>query len=225
MHNYLAHIKLKVNTLINQSVIAMKRTNQTGFSVVEALLMLVVIGILGFTGWYVYHAKQASDKDYSAASKSTVPRYTHKTGKQSSVPTSSATSGQKVLDIKEWGVKADYASSDDTLSYTIDDNVATIISSKLAAELDCTDQGGGYIYKLKPTDISPATPPDDPQTAQNNFKTNASSYAHIGGYYYYYTAQYQSACSDKAIQKDPLGSLARQVDSFVDSLVPKLVAD
>jgi len=40
---------------------------QQGFSAVEALLILVVIGILGFTGWYVYHARQPSDKDYSSA--------------------------------------------------------------------------------------------------------------------------------------------------------------
>ncbi|HSX30505.1 MAG TPA: hypothetical protein VLE99_01165 [Candidatus Saccharimonadales bacterium] len=48
----------------------MKNTDQTGFSIVEALLILVVVGILGFTGWYVYHAKQASDKTYSATSNS-----------------------------------------------------------------------------------------------------------------------------------------------------------
>jgi len=46
-----------------------------GFSVVEALLILVAIGILGFTGWYVYHAKQTSNKDYSDAASNTVPTY------------------------------------------------------------------------------------------------------------------------------------------------------
>jgi len=44
----------------------MKRTSQTGFSVVEALLILMIVGILSFTGWYVYHAKQAADKNYAA---------------------------------------------------------------------------------------------------------------------------------------------------------------
>lgn len=56
----------------------MKKTNQKGFSIAEALLILVVIGILGFTGWFVYHAKQTSDKNYSAASQ-TVPTYKKKT--------------------------------------------------------------------------------------------------------------------------------------------------
>jgi len=40
--------------------------NDDGFSVVETLLLIVIIGILGFTGWYVYHAQKAANKDYSA---------------------------------------------------------------------------------------------------------------------------------------------------------------
>lgn len=45
----------------------MKKTNQSGFSTVEALLVLVVVGILGFTGWYVYHSRNVADKGYGAA--------------------------------------------------------------------------------------------------------------------------------------------------------------
>jgi len=53
--------------------------SQKGFSVIEGLLILVVIGILGFTGWYVYHAKQISDKNYSTTANSMVPTYKKKT--------------------------------------------------------------------------------------------------------------------------------------------------
>jgi hypothetical protein len=57
----------------------MKQTDQSGFSIIEALLILVAVCILGFTGWYVYHAKQASDQNYSAVTNSTVPTYKNKT--------------------------------------------------------------------------------------------------------------------------------------------------
>lgn len=52
--------------------------NQSGFSVIEALLILMVVGILGFTGWYVYHTKNTTNKDYSASATSTVPTYAQK---------------------------------------------------------------------------------------------------------------------------------------------------
>jgi hypothetical protein len=48
----------------------MKRTNQKGFAVVEALLVVIVLGIIGGTGYYVWHSKQTADKAYSAATKS-----------------------------------------------------------------------------------------------------------------------------------------------------------
>jgi hypothetical protein len=46
----------------------MKKLNNMGFSAVEALLILVVIGILGFTGWFVYHSQKLATKDYSSQS-------------------------------------------------------------------------------------------------------------------------------------------------------------
>ena len=55
-----------------------QNNSNPGFSIVEGLLILVVVGILGFTGWYVYHVKQMSDKNYSA-NNSTVPSYKKRT--------------------------------------------------------------------------------------------------------------------------------------------------
>lgn len=52
----------------------MIKADQKGFSVIEALLILVAIGILGFTGWFVYHTRQTADKDLSS-NNSTDPTY------------------------------------------------------------------------------------------------------------------------------------------------------
>lgn len=40
----------------------MKINNQSGFTVVEGLLILVIVGVLGFTGWYVMNSKKNVDK-------------------------------------------------------------------------------------------------------------------------------------------------------------------
>jgi hypothetical protein len=47
------------------------RNIETGFSVIEALLILGIVGMLGFTGWFVWHAKQVADKTLTADNSST----------------------------------------------------------------------------------------------------------------------------------------------------------
>jgi Tfp pilus assembly protein PilV len=43
-----------------------KLKNSLGFSAVEALLILIIVGILGFTGWFVYHSQRAANKNYDS---------------------------------------------------------------------------------------------------------------------------------------------------------------
>lgn len=56
-----------------------KQNKNSGFSIVELLLMLIVATVLGLTGWYVYHARQVSDEDYAAAAHTTTPTFKKKT--------------------------------------------------------------------------------------------------------------------------------------------------
>lgn len=56
----------------------MSRThsNQKGFSVIEGFLIVVVVGLIGFVGWYVWHSKQAVDESLSNTGKSSTPAVT-----------------------------------------------------------------------------------------------------------------------------------------------------
>ena len=43
------------------------RQKQNGFSPLEAVLILVILGIVGFVGWYVFHAKNSVQNTYDNA--------------------------------------------------------------------------------------------------------------------------------------------------------------
>lgn len=45
--------------------------NTKGFSLLAVLLLLVGVGIIGYTGWFVYHSQQTADKNYSSQPSST----------------------------------------------------------------------------------------------------------------------------------------------------------
>jgi len=43
------------------------RNNQKGMAGIESLLIVVIIAIIGLTGWYVYKTRQNSDKTLNSA--------------------------------------------------------------------------------------------------------------------------------------------------------------
>jgi type II secretory pathway pseudopilin PulG len=98
----------------------MKKT-QRGFSAVEALLLVIIIGMLVGVGWYVWHSQKQVDKTYSQiANSSVVPK-----SKSSTKP---AASNSNYFVIKEWGVKLPVTDSSDKYYYEFDKNDSTFIN-------------------------------------------------------------------------------------------------
>jgi hypothetical protein len=46
--------------------------NQSGFSVIETALILVILGMIGFVGWYVMNAQKKTDKDLSVTNTTSI---------------------------------------------------------------------------------------------------------------------------------------------------------
>ena len=165
--------------------------NQTGFSVIEALLILVVVGILGFTGWFVYHSKQATDKTLANTGNSNVQTKQSTTEQNKKTATTvQSTSEAKFLIIKEWGIKIPY-SSNDTLSYVLKgQNSAQIASANLATNYGCNEYGSGSIGRSLGTDEDS----NSGTTVAQEATQNPEMYVKLSNYYYNF-AHDQAACS------------------------------
>jgi type II secretory pathway pseudopilin PulG len=48
-----------------------RKNHPSGFALIETLLVVVILAMVGFIGWYVWHAKQDTDKTFSDTNKST----------------------------------------------------------------------------------------------------------------------------------------------------------
>lgn len=73
--------------------------NESGFSAVEVLLVLVIVAILGFTGWFVWNSQKNTNKTLSDTNKSQAA--TSKAEKNT--PTTADATTKKAA-IPEWGV-------------------------------------------------------------------------------------------------------------------------
>lgn len=75
----------------------MIRLNNEGFGVIEALLLLIIVGIIGGTGFYVYNA----NKSTSNGNENTIVKQDSKPEE----PKTTKDPNEDYLVIKEWGVK------------------------------------------------------------------------------------------------------------------------
>lgn len=85
--------------MIGMGLLIKLRKNQTGFSAIEVLLILIFIAVLAFIGWYAWHNHQNSS--YPA---SNTQAHSGAIGDQSKSQSSQAAASDS-LAISQWGVK------------------------------------------------------------------------------------------------------------------------
>jgi predicted negative regulator of RcsB-dependent stress response len=51
------------------------QTDESGFSAVESILVVVIIAAIGLVGWYVYRARQNTNNLYNATNSSASPNF------------------------------------------------------------------------------------------------------------------------------------------------------
>jgi type II secretory pathway pseudopilin PulG len=102
--------------------IKMKKS-QDGFSAVEGLLIIIIIGILGGVGWYVWNSQKQVDKTYSQTANSSVSPKTKNTSSSAALDSSPS-----YFVIKEWGVKVPVTDSNVKYYYKFDKSYSTIIN-------------------------------------------------------------------------------------------------
>jgi type II secretory pathway pseudopilin PulG len=111
--------------------------NQKGFSAVEALLLLVIVGMLGGVGWYVWHAQKQADKTYSQTANSSAVS-SKKVSNKTSPAATDPYAGWKNFTTQNvkvgfeypasWTVKDSSSGSDDVLQLTGSDGFTANIS-------------------------------------------------------------------------------------------------
>lgn len=165
-----------------------KENNQQGFSVVEALVVVAVVGLVGVAGWFVYQHNRAQ---VSNAAGGGAPPTTQKATNNTTTPAPTTT----YLTVKEWNVKLPLSSGATDAYYIVpvgvsldaDGAPSAILLGLNSLNSSCGVVGStgqssenqlGEIFRTLPTDRDPVSGETYPQLYPNGVT--------IGSYYYSY---------------------------------------
>jgi len=190
-----------------------RQEHQSGFGTVEMLLIVLVIGIVGAAGFFVYQHNRPKATNAAANTSQTANPQTTTTP-----PTQTTT----YFTIKEWGVEAPFSGTL-KLSYTLSAaNKSAIFSSDQLSALSsaCVGKGGAIERWSKDDLVSEGPPTSSTPTATNYFASkDPSTYKHIADYYYMFVHS-QSGCGNI----DSTAATQSQTNDAVKALVPNLQA-
>lgn len=198
----------------------LKTLNQKGFSAIEALLILILVGIISGTGYYVYSANRKSNDNLESANN--VSRSSSNVNKKDK--TGDNKSKQSYLTIKEWHVRG-VLSVNITPLYAIKSSGPETwaqLSSQQLVDLDpscdVASQAGGIIARGKTADTFYSPSGESLGTVGQMIEEGTLvSYKKVGDYYYW-IEQSQSLCSDKQnandLQQQIYAAFKKSIDTF-----------
>lgn len=163
---------------------------QKGFALIESLLIILILTIIGFGGYYVWHTQKQTDKTNSDTLKAS----------QSTTVPSSDNSPVAYLTIKEWGVRMKLSNETTSLYYAIkpdDPNVAYLgfrTIDKIAPSCAADQHSLALIFRQTPAQH------DENVKSSNGLPADIGT-TKIGDYYYGYEHSH-AACDDGTIDQE-----------------------
>jgi hypothetical protein len=177
---------------------------EKGFSAPKAVLIVVIIGTIAATAYYIWNSNKNSN----------------------SANNSSQSANSNYFVIKQWNVKAPYTGNL-TLKYQVNPDVSGVSYAYLSSDqLEASDKackqggfGGSIIrYKSDKRVLTGDNKTDSGQAAAEYAATlDTSEYSHIGDYYYFY-GETENICGSGTKSND----LQTQTSSAVKALISKL---
>ena len=141
----------------------MKNIHQKGFSAIIVLLILILIAVIGFTGYYVWDTQKSKNKQ-TTQNAQTNTESPNVVNSQEQTEVAKPTDAQKYLVIKEWGVKI--PAQNEVISdyiYFMEDSHNGVeqigLSTTKLSNITCKDSGEkinnfivGRLYRTKSID-------------------------------------------------------------------------
>lgn len=199
------------------------KKNQQGFSPVEILIVLVIVGLIGTVGWLVYNRQSGKTAVDTSQSKSTPIQ------NQPSQTTQNNEDEQRYLLIKEWGVKLPLNSDVGDLSYSISANTVRIRSTELDKLSGTCTNNSINIVRGKATEMVPAHTDEPTETFEAVYNTKSQEVPSsttlakkIGEYYFLSSNAARASCIDIPYE-EPEGKAKQEAEAKAELDIVKTI--
>lgn len=194
---------------MNRPLIDRRFSKRNISAVIIAAIILAAIGYGAYRVGYSQPQQLASNSEQAN---------TQPAASDNTAPPQSVQPAQQYLVIKEWGVKASYASNSDILTYHLstNKNIALVGSQLLTSKYpDCRDGGAGMIQRFSPTDSAYI---GSETTVEQDSEQHTGRYVFVNGYYYEFIHD-QAQCGSASVADQ------NQANNLTKSALAKLQAN
>lgn len=167
------------------------KAHQKGFSVVELLVVVVVVGLLGAVGWLVYD-RQKSKTDNNTTTQTSQEEKKQETPKQETVkPDPNA----GYLVVKEWGLRFKTPSGLTDVRYAIHGDMAAFFAKPTGSSVQYRSDFDKYEDGHFPYATGLLYRSNDATNNERGFPTDGKK---VGNYYYYTAWSFSSLATGAA---------------------------
>lgn len=186
--------------------------NQKGFSAVVILLALILVAIVGFTGYYVWNTQQdKNDQNKQAAVANTAKQNTANTNQTEKPDT------QKYLIIKEWNVKVPLTDKIADATYVVTNGTVYLSTQSLTKKYPECAADKTTVFAYGRYD-NPNTPnPNDP-SGETTYGQTLPNAPKVGTYYYYGVPPQAGCTMDTSTQDNGYESLSEYRNAFNEAI-------
>jgi archaellum component FlaF (FlaF/FlaG flagellin family) len=190
------------------------KKSQKGFAALEAVLILIIAGIICGAAYYVWHSSQKTNSILDAVNKSSdVTTKAAQKNEGNGAKSDSSQSQQKYLTIKEWGVKFAISDKIKDAYYTPGKKQSyfNLRVHSLDGESDCSNGD------LSVSAIERLTQSEYNELKNSDAAPNFQGIPKVGNYYYYIThAQY--GCAQNNSLDDQVISVEKEFTDATQSI-------
>lgn len=177
------------------------KANQKGFSVVEILVVIVVVGLLGAVGWLVYDRQRDKTEPVVTKTETVVTKTETQKNSTDNAPTKdTSVSEDSYLTIKEWGVRFKLNADAKGSYYKLRQEGQYVYADVFNSNFDALKNKNGVQCKNELMFVVARYSENDPRLDD---PINPKPAGYIKGYGYTGMAAYQAPPNCSFINEDP----------------------